>query len=281
MRFVVEGELSSFAESVRAAIGGWEAPREPPLGEWWDEHDSTLAARLANIGWTEVWDPALRSACVAGAFEFGAAGAPVSLVDHGTLGAPLVVDGRARHLAGHETVAVIERGLRLARVLDAVAEPSLDGIGTMRVSTDDGQAPEDAAARVAAWGAATLGYLGGLTARTLEATVTYVRSREQFGAPLAALPTLQARLADAALAAHGLELVAWAAASDERFPAEELTWAGSAAREVTLAAHQVHGGVGFALESGVHRAYRRAKSTQVWAAAAVRALTDEAPSLSV
>jgi alkylation response protein AidB-like acyl-CoA dehydrogenase len=32
----------------------------------------------------------------------------------------------------------------------------------------------------------------------------------------------------------------------------------------------VHGAIGFALESGLHRFYRRAKATQVWAAAVCR-----------
>ena len=48
-------------------------------------------------------------------------------------------------------------------------------------------------------------------------------------------------------------------------PAAALVWAGSACRDVTAAAGQVHGAVGFALETGLHRNYRRAKSVQVWA----------------
>jgi alkylation response protein AidB-like acyl-CoA dehydrogenase len=50
-----------------------------------------------------------------------------------------------------------------------------------------------------------------------------------------------------------------------------LLWAGRAARDVTASAHQVHGAVGFALESGVHRAYRRAKSVEAWTRAVVGA----------
>jgi alkylation response protein AidB-like acyl-CoA dehydrogenase len=33
----------------------------------------------------------------------------------------------------------------------------------------------------------------------------------------------------------------------------------------------VHGAVGFALEGGIHRHYRRAKAVQVWAAVVCRA----------
>ena len=51
-----------------------------------------------------------------------------------------------------------------------------------------------------------------------------------------------------------------------------LLWAGDACCEVTASAHQVHGAVGFALESGLHLYYRRARSTQAWAAAVCLAL---------
>ena len=95
-------------------------------------------------------------------------------------------------------------------------------------------------------------------------------SREQFGAPLGALPAVQARLADAALATDGLQLVAWQAAAGEDSRAA-LAWAGGACREVTAHVQQVHGGVGFALEGGIHRYYRRAKSMQVWTDAVLRA----------
>jgi alkylation response protein AidB-like acyl-CoA dehydrogenase len=76
---------------------------------------------------------------------------------------------------------------------------------------------------------------------------------------------VQGRLADAALACDGLLLSAWAAADpDGGFPAASLAWAGGVCREVTAHVQQVHGGIGFALEGGVHRYYRRAKSSQVW-----------------
>jgi alkylation response protein AidB-like acyl-CoA dehydrogenase len=77
---------------------------------------------------------------------------------------------------------------------------------------------------------------------------------------------VQGRLADAALARDGLGLVAWECASspEDGLPREALAWAGRACCEVTRQALQVHGGIGFALESGVHRPYRRAKAAQAW-----------------
>ena len=190
MRFTVEPELELFAESVRGALAGWEAPLEPVFGEWQDDRDDALAARLAAVGWGELWsDPDLLGPAVAGGIELGRAVAPLCLVDEATLGAPLAVGGRVRHGAGR-----VEGGER---------EPTLDGTGTLRgVELALPSEPE----RLQAWGAVTLAYLAGLADGALEKAVEHARSREQFGAPLAALPAVQARLADAALARDGLLL---------------------------------------------------------------------------
>ena len=94
-----------------------------------------------------------------------------------------------------------------------------------------------------------------------------------FGAPLAALPAIQSRLADAALATDSLTLVAWAAAtSTSGLQHPELRWAGTVCCEVAATGHQVHGAVGFALESGVHVHSRRARSVQTWAVAVCEAV---------
>ena len=278
MRFETSSEVRLFADSVRSALREWEQPREPAFGEWWDEHDAGLAARIDEIGWSELWsDDGLLAAVVAGGIELGRALAPLSLLDTATLGGALGVGGRARHLVAPENkvALVMPDGLLLADGVHGEPEATLDGTGTRRIGPLSGSVAPDSDARLRAWGAATLGYLAGLAAASLDGTVAYVRSREQFGAPLASLPTMQARLADAAVAADGVELVGWEAAvptlDREPLPREALAWAGVAAREVTAIAQQAHGGVGFALETGVHRAYRRAKSAQVWIAAMLQA----------
>ena len=74
-------------------------------------------------------------------------------------------------------------------------------------------------------------------------------------------------LADAALATDALTLLAWAAAaSDDGLRDPELRFAGAACCEVTASAHQVHGAIGFALETGLHVYYRRSRSVHAWAA---------------
>ena len=257
MRFLTDTELELFAESVRGALAGWAAPVEPVFGEWTDDRDDELAARLADVGWDALWtDPDLLGAGVAGGIELGRAVAPLSLVDDATLGGPLALGGRVRHGSG--------------RVEGGEKEPTLDATGTLR--SVEARPPSDPA-RLRVFGAVTLAYLAGLADAALDRAIEHARSRHQFGAPLAALPAVQAHLADAALARDGLVLSAWSAADpDAGFPRDSLAWAGGACREVTAHVQQVHGGVGFALESGVHRYYRRAKTVQVWVDALLREL---------
>ncbi len=278
MKFVVGEELELFASSVRGAVGGWEAPLEPELGTWWDERDDALAGRLAALGWSELWSSSeLLGAAVAGSIELGRAVAPLCLVDEATLGAPLAVGGRVRHGEGAASaVGVVDGSLVRIGLDGAEREASLDGTGTLRLGSAAplGEALADGAARLRAWRAATHGYLAGLAAEAVAGAVRYVQAREQFGAPLAALPAVQARLADAALAADGILLVAWAAAASDSEEVDlydgHLTWAAGACHDVAASTLQAYGAVGFALESGAHRAFRRAASARVWVDAVAR-----------
>jgi hypothetical protein len=287
MRFEVAPELRLFGDSVRAAIGGWEPPREPELGAWQDDRDDPLAGRLAATGWTALWESDL-GAVVAGGIELGRAAAPTCVIDEATLGAPLSMGRRVRHGSGATACAVARPGwgLAIAPIEQHAPERTLDGTGTVVASLGSAEPVPGADARWNAWTAATVAYLAGLAARALEAAVEHARAREQFGRPLAEFPAVQARLADAALTASALELTAWAAAAGTppepddaaKAPsnrlllgkASALLWSGRACRDVTASAHQVHGAAGFALETGLHRFHRRAKAVQVWAAAVCR-----------
>lgn len=268
MKFVVAPELELFAESVRGALADWEPPREAVLGDWADSRDDGLGATLAELGWADLWaDPELLGPTVAGAVELGRAVAPLHLLDEATLGGPLAVGQRVRHGTGRREAAFAlpDGGLALAPISEGRREPSLDSVGTLVIDARPGQAVDDAAGRWRAWSAATVAYLAGLADGSVSQAIEHVRSREQFGAPLAALPAVQAKLADAALARDGLLLAAWSLAAGETDTRDVLAWAGSACRDVTAIAQQAHGAIGFALESNLHRAYRRAKTVQVWA----------------
>ena len=274
MKFETSGEHRLFAESVREAIGGWEPPREPELGDWQDDRDDELAARLAAAGWADLWATGdLLEAVVAGGLELGRAAAPMCVIDETTLGAPLWIDGRTRHGLNSTSLAMPLRAGGLALVAPRSGgrtEATIDGNGTVRVDIEVVGELELVAAAACwqAWSAATLGYLAGLAERALELAVEHARTREQFGGPLAALPAVRSRLSDAALAVDAMTLLAWSSPSDERsLPAPELVWAGAACCDVTASAHQVHGALGFALETGLHRFYRRARATHAWATA--------------
>lgn len=274
MRFDVAEELALFGGSVHEAIGDWQPPREPDLGAWQDDRDDDLGARLTAVGWGELWaGDELLGPAVAGGIELGRSAAPICLVDEATFGAPLWVDGRARHARHAASVAAPGRGGALG-LGPPSSEPrpelTLDGSGTVRfdLAAVGRLEPVAAAACLRAWNAATLAYFAGLAARALELAVDHARTREQFGAPISALPAVQSRLADAALAADALILVAWAAcANDGALQEPELRWAGSACCDVTASSQQVHGAVGFALETGLHIHYRRARAVQAWTAA--------------
>jgi hypothetical protein len=68
--------------------------------------------------------------------------------------------------------------------------------------------PNDAAVRIVAWTAATVGYMAGVGEWALAQAVDYTRSRRAFGSTLASLPPVQQRLADAATAVRGARLLA-------------------------------------------------------------------------
>jgi alkylation response protein AidB-like acyl-CoA dehydrogenase len=108
-----------------------------------------------------------------------------------------------------------------------------------------------AAARLVGAGRAVLGR-----------TIAHVRTREQFDRPIGAFQAVQHQLADVAtdLDATGLAVAqaGWAVdagrttAETTRLATTALLSARDAARRATLVAHQLHGGMGFVLDSPLH-----------------------------
>jgi alkylation response protein AidB-like acyl-CoA dehydrogenase len=101
-------------------------------------------------------------------------------------------------------------------------------------------------------------------------TVSYVNTRHQFGKPLSQFQAVKQRAADMLILSEGAFLLATEAlakvSARHECPAE-LTWAKSwvprAYKDVTLSAHQLHGGMGYARESGLFRWSERAKLRQL------------------
>jgi len=122
--------------------------------------------------------------------------------------------------------------------------------------------------------------VGGADA-VLEMTTRYVCEREQFGAKLGTFQAVQQMVAVMAIDLEGARHVTrhalWRLA--EGLPADrELAiakaWTGRAYRDITLAAHQLHGGAGYIVEHDLHRYSARAKEAELRFGSTEEWLTD-------
>jgi alkylation response protein AidB-like acyl-CoA dehydrogenase len=111
--------------------------------------------------------------------------------------------------------------------------------------------------------------VGGAEA-ALEMTVQHVAEREQFGARLGTFQAVQQMAAvmaiDLEAARHVTRQALWRLA--EGLPAEReiaiaKAWTGRAYRDVTVLAHQLHGGAGYVIEHPLHRHTLRAKEAEL------------------
>lgn len=113
----------------------------------------------------------------------------------------------------------------------------------------------------------TAGALIGISHRMLDAAVAYARTRVQFGQAIGAFQAIKHRCADMAVAVEAGRSVAyyafWAVAEDapDRARAASMAkaYCGEVSRHVCGETIQVHGGMGFTWELGLHRFLRRAK----------------------
>ncbi len=117
--------------------------------------------------------------------------------------------------------------------------------------------------------AATL-YAGlqvGIAARMMDTAVEYAKTRTQFGQPIGAFQAIKHRCADMAVsleaARSAVYYAFWAVAEDapDRARAASMakSYCGEVARSICSEAIQVHGGMGFTWELGLHRFLRRAR----------------------
>ena len=113
--------------------------------------------------------------------------------------------------------------------------------------------------------------MAGGAAKVLEDTVAYVSGREQFGVPLGSFQAVQHHCANMAIALEGLRWSGWHALwllaehgsdreADRRAVSVAKSWADRAYPQITLTAHQLHGGAGYVTDSDLHLYSRRAKA---------------------
>jgi alkylation response protein AidB-like acyl-CoA dehydrogenase len=113
--------------------------------------------------------------------------------------------------------------------------------------------------------------LVGVSERSLEMTVAYVKDRKQFGVPVGAYQAVSHRCAqmllDTEKARSTTAFAAWSADANPDGLAEAAAMAKAAAsdagREVTASAIQAHGGIGFTWEADVHWLFKRAQIDSV------------------
>lgn len=132
-----------------------------------------------------------------------------------------------------------------------------------------GQAhPERALERLVELSATTsAGLLMGSAGRMLETAVDYVKVRVQFGQAIGAFQAIKHRCADMAVAVEAGRSAAyyafWAVAEDAPDSARAASMAkaycGGVSRHICNETLQLHGGMGFTWELGLHRFLRRAK----------------------
>jgi alkylation response protein AidB-like acyl-CoA dehydrogenase len=108
--------------------------------------------------------------------------------------------------------------------------------------------------------------LVGVGEAALQRTVDHTVMREQFGRPIASFQAAQHLVADMHIALAAARVAAWAAVSvlDEGHPGTRQTavarmHAARAVKLVTLDAHQLHGGMGYVVDTDLHRYSERAR----------------------
>ncbi|HEV2781740.1 MAG TPA: acyl-CoA dehydrogenase family protein [Actinophytocola sp.] len=106
----------------------------------------------------------------------------------------------------------------------------------------------------------------GLLAGALDLTAGHVRSRAQFGRPLATFQAVAQQIADVYIAARTMHLAAWAACW--RLEAADVDVAGLWLAEEALPAlhtcHHLHGGLGVDMSYPLHRYYSMTKDLVRW-----------------
>ena len=261
-------EARQFAATVAAIVARHTGPDPWRPGAATSDADPDLQHALSDAGWDELGrDGGLLPLAAPAGAAIGRAFASLAPVD-ALLGGALTVDGLARYANEGATLVepragefVRSRAVRLSPL------PYTDSLGVARVEDAASEtAPDAAGIRMAAWCAASTGYLAGLGEEALRLALEHARSRRAFGGPLAALEPVQQMLADAATLVDGLTLL-----STDSPGADALAYTGDAAERAVAICMQVTGALGFTLEFPLQRAYRRSRSARVWADAVLLA----------
>jgi alkylation response protein AidB-like acyl-CoA dehydrogenase len=107
---------------------------------------------------------------------------------------------------------------------------------------------------------------GGCAARMLSDAVAYVKERQQFGQPIGRFQAIKHHLANAHMLAEQAETAAILASHEPERAASAARYAFDASLKVIEIAVQVHGGLGFTWEMGLHMYLRHVSALRELAA---------------
>jgi acyl-CoA dehydrogenase-like protein len=265
-------EAGQFATTVAAIVRRHARPDPRPPDPWRpgaavSDADPALADTLREVGWEELGrDEGLLALAAPAGAALGRGLASLAPVDALLAGA-LRVGALARYAKEGGLVVEPRAGeLLVARAERAQPTAYTDALGVAAVTTAEARAmpAHEARLRMAAWCAASTGYLAGLAEEALRLALEHARSRRAFGGPLTALEPVQQMLADAATLVDGLTLL-----TEDRPGQDALAHAGDATERAVAICMQVTGALGFTLEFPLQRAHRRSRAARSWADSAL------------
>jgi len=262
-------EAAQFAATVAGIVARHTRPDPWTPGAAVSDADPELDGALNEAGWEEIGrDAALLPFAAPAGAALGRAFASLAPVDR-LLGGALRVGPLARYAReGEPLIKPVAGQLWRTKATRLSPLTYTDALGVTRVETGTAAAIPDAEActRMAAWVAASTGYIAGLADEGLRLALEHARSRRAFGGPLSALQPVQQMLADAATLVDGLTLL-----TADSPGMDALAHAGDASERAIGICMQVTGALGFTLEFPLQRAYRRSRSAHAWADAVLLA----------
>jgi alkylation response protein AidB-like acyl-CoA dehydrogenase len=164
------------------------------------------------------------------------------------------------------------QGVSLVRQMTSRQEPVFEvTLSSVGVGDEDVLRGEDITAWISERACVALAALqSGVSERALEITTAYVKEREQFGAPLGALPAVQHRCANCYIDLESMRWVMWSAAwklASERPATRDAMiakfWAADGGSRITTATQHLHGGMGVDLDYPIHRYFLWTKTLEL------------------
>ena len=219
---------------------------------------ATVIEQAGSPEQRERWLPGLASGETIGALGSAVEGSAELVI--GGADAQVIVlvepDGSGRVVAADDVEVTPLEAIDPTRSAAAVSAPG-----------DEGELPGEVCVGLGRALISVSAELVGVCDRALAMTVEYVKDRKQFGVPVGAYQAVSHRCAQMLLetekARSTTAFAGWTADADPERLAEAAAMAKASAseagREVTAAAIQMHGGIGFTWEADVHWLFKRAQ----------------------